>query len=81
MPRRILQGKVVGTESNKTVVVYVERFFKHPLYKKYIKKSKRYHAHDENNISKLGESIKIQECPPKSKLKKWEIIKRYMKEM
>ena len=74
MPRRILQGKVVGTESNKTVVVYVERFFKHPLYKKYIKKSKRYHAHDENNISKLGESIKIQECPPKSKLKKWEII-------
>ena len=74
MPRRILQGKVVGTESNKTVVVYVERFFKHPLYKKYIKKSKRYHAHDENNICKLGESIKIQECPPKSKLKKWEII-------
>ena len=74
MPRRILQGKVVGTESNKTVVVYVERFFKHPLYKKYLKKSKRYHAHDENNISKLGESIKIQECPPKSKLKKWEII-------
>ncbi len=74
MPRRILQGKVVGTESNKTVVVYVERFFKHPLYKKYIKKSKRYHAHDENNISKLGESIKIQECPPKSKLKKWKII-------
>ena len=75
MPRRILQGKVVGTESNKTVVVYVERFFKHPLYKKYIKKSKRFHAHDENNVCKLGDTIRIQECPPKSKLKKWEILK------
>ena len=75
MPRRVLQGKVISTESEKTVVVYVERFFKHPLYKKYIKKSKRYHAHDENNICKLGDNIKIQECPPKSKLKKWEILK------
>ncbi len=75
MPRRVLQGKVVGADSNKTVVVYVERFFKHPLYKKYIKKSKRFHAHDENNVCKLGDTIRIQECPPKSKLKKWEILK------
>ncbi len=74
MPRRVLQGVVVSDKMDKTVTVKVERRFKHPLYKKYIRKSKKYAAHDENNGSKIGEVVKIRECRPLSKRKKWEIV-------
>jgi len=74
MPRRVLQGVVVSDKMDKTVTVKVERRFKHPLYKKYIRMSKKYAAHDENNDIKIGEVVKIRECRPLSKRKKWEII-------
>ncbi len=74
MPRRVLQGVVVSDKMDKTVTVKVERRFKHPLYKKYIRKSKKYAAHDESNVSKIGEIVKIRECRPLSKRKKWEIV-------
>ena len=67
MPKRIMQGVVVSDKMDKTVVVNVERKFPHPLYKKYIKRSKRYHAHDENNTHKVGDTVSIQECRPLSK--------------
>ncbi len=76
MPKRILSGIVSNSSSNKTVVVKVERRFKHPMYKKYIKRSKRYHAHDEKNAYKVGDSVFIQECKPYSKLKTWEVIEQ-----
>ena len=69
MPKRIMQGVVVSDKMDKTVVVNVERKFPHPLYKKYIKRSKRYHAHDENNTHKVGDTVSIQECRPLSKTK------------
>ncbi|MEK9209358.1 MAG: 30S ribosomal protein S17 [Patescibacteria group bacterium] len=69
-----LKGKVVSDKMNKTAVVEVRRFFKHPKYKKYIRKTKRYKAHDENNKSKIGEEVMIQECRPLSKEKKWRIV-------
>ena len=74
MPKRIMQGVVVSDKMDKTVVVNVERKFPHPLYKKYIKRSKRYHAHDENNTHKVGDTVSIQECRPLSKNKKWEVV-------
>ena len=74
MPRRVLQGEVVSDKSDKTVVVKVERTFKHPLYKKYIKKDKKYSAHDENNKSKIGDFVQIRECAPKSKTKTFEVV-------
>ncbi|MEK9677982.1 MAG: 30S ribosomal protein S17 [Rhodospirillaceae bacterium] len=74
MPKRIMQGVVVSDKMDKTVVVNVERKFAHPLYKKYIKRSKRYHAHDENNAFKVGDIVSIQECRPLSKTKRWEVI-------
>ena len=74
MPKRIMQGVVVSDKMDKTVVVNVERKFPHPLYKKYIKRSKRYHAHDENNTHKVGDTVSIQECRPLSKTKRWEVI-------
>ncbi len=74
MPKRIMQGVVVSDKMDKTVVVNVERKFAHPLYKKYIKRSKRYHAHDENNACKVGDIVSIQECRPLSKTKRWEVI-------
>ena len=74
MPKRIMQGVVVSDKMDKTVVVNVERKFPHPLYKKYIKRSKRYHAHDENNNHKVGDTVSIQECRPLSKNKKWEVV-------
>ena len=74
MPKRIMQGVVVSDKMDKTVVVNVERKFPHPLYKKYIKRSKRYHAHDENNTHKVGDTVSIQECRPLSKTKKWEVV-------
>ncbi len=74
MPKRILQGIVVSDKGDKTVVVNVERTFLHPLLKKIVRRSKRYHAHDEANAVKIGETVSIQECPPKSKLKRWEVV-------
>jgi small subunit ribosomal protein S17 len=74
MPRRILQGKVVSDAPDKTVVVLVERRVMHPLYKKFVRKSKKYHAHDEANSYKVGDSVRIRECRPISKLKSWEVV-------
>ena len=74
MPKRIMQGVVVSDKMDKTVVVNVERKFPHPLYKKYIKRSKRYHAHDEKNTHKVGDTVSIQECRPLSKTKRWEVV-------
>jgi small subunit ribosomal protein S17 len=74
MPKRILEGVVVSDKGDKTVVVKVERTFLHPVLKKTIRQSKKYHAHDEGNAYKTGEAIRIIECPPKSKLKTWEVL-------
>ena len=74
MPRRVLQGEVVSDKPDKTVVVKVERTYKHPLYKKYIKKDKKYSAHDENNKFKIGDFVQIRECAPKSKTKTFEVV-------
>ena len=76
MPKRILEGLVVSDKGDKTVIVKVERTVLHPVLKKPVRKSKRYHAHDENNAYKTGESIRIIECAPKSKLKTWEVLPR-----
>ena len=73
MPKRILQGTVVSDKGDKTVVVKVERTYLHPLFKKTVRRSKKYHAHDESNAVKTGEMVRIRECPPKSKLKRWEV--------
>ncbi|MEL6789162.1 MAG: 30S ribosomal protein S17 [Pseudomonadota bacterium] len=74
MPKRILQGPVVSDKGEKTVVVRIDRVFTHPLLKKTVRRSKRYHAHDEANLYKPGDLVRIQECAPKSKLKRWEVI-------
>lgn len=74
MPKRILQGVVVSDKMDKTVTVQVERRFKHPLYKKFIRRSKKYAAHDENNVVKVGDVVKIRECRPLSKRKTWEVV-------
>lgn len=74
MPKRILQGTVVSDKTDKTVVVLVERRFTHPLMKKTVRTSKKYHAHDEANKFKAGDEVRIQECPPRSKKKSWEVV-------
>jgi small subunit ribosomal protein S17 len=74
MPRRVLSGEVVSDKGQKTVVVLVERTFLHPVMKKTVRRTKRYHAHDETNAIKVGEKVSIQECAPKSKLKRWEVV-------
>ncbi|MDH5488529.1 MAG: 30S ribosomal protein S17 [Rhodospirillaceae bacterium] len=74
MPKRILQGVVVSDKQDKTVTVMVERKVMHPIYKKYVRKSKKYAAHDETNAIKIGEIVKIRECAPISKRKAWEVI-------
>ncbi len=74
MPRKVLRGTVVSAKSDKTVVVRVDRSVKHPLYGKTIRLSKKYHAHDENNLIKEGESVKIIESKPFSRLKRWEVM-------
>ena len=73
MPRRILEGKVVSDKQDKTVTVLVERRYMHPIYKKYLKKSEKFAAHDENNSVKEGETIQIIECAPISKRKRWTV--------
>lgn len=74
MPRRILQGTVVSDKGEKTVIVKVERRVMHPIYKKYIRKSKRYAAHDEANTFKTGDLVRIIECAPISKSKRWTVV-------
>ncbi|HHG90784.1 MAG TPA: 30S ribosomal protein S17 [Devosia sp.] len=75
MPRRILQGTVVSDVNDKTVVVRVERRFPHPLYKKTVRRSKKYQAHDETNTLKVGDKVSIEECAPISKNKRWSVVK------
>ena len=74
MPRRVLQGVVTSDVNEKTVTVLVERRFMHPVYKKFIVRSKKYLAHDETNNVKTGEKVRIRECRPLSKRKRWEVI-------
>jgi len=76
MPKRILQGTVVSDANDKTVVVLVERRFTHPLYKKTVRRTKKYHAHDENNEYKVGDVVRIEECRPISRKKRWRVIER-----
>ena len=75
MPKRVLQGVVVSDKNAKTRVVEVERRVTHPVLKKTLRRTKRYHAHDEDNHSKLGDKVHIEECAPVSKLKRWVVLK------
>ena len=74
MPKRILQGVVVSDKNDKTIVVEVERRFTHPLLKKTVRRSKKYHAHDEANQYKIGDQVSIEEGRPQSKLKRWVVV-------
>ena len=74
MPKRELQGLVGSDKGDKTVVVNVERRITHPVYKKIIRRSKKFSAHDESNSCKTGQTVKIRECAPKSKTKTWEVV-------
>ena len=76
MTKRILKRKITSTKNNKTIVVEVTRKFKHPFYGKIIKRSKKYHAHDEKNKFKEGEIVSIVESKPISKRKKWQVIEK-----
>jgi small subunit ribosomal protein S17 len=74
MPRRVVQGVVVSDKMDKTIVVLVERRIMHPLYKKFIRRSSKYAAHDEANACKIGDKVRIRECRPLSKRKRWEVL-------
>lgn len=74
MPKRILTGTVVSDQNTQTVTVSVERRFTHPVMKKTVRKSKRYRAHDANEQFKVGDSVRIRECTPISKTKRWEVV-------
>ncbi len=74
MPKRILSGTVTSAKNDQTVTVLVERRFTHPVMKKTIKKTKKYRAHDEANSFKEGDAVRIIECAPKSKTKRWEVL-------
>ena len=74
MPKRILSGQVTSDANDKTVTVSVERRFTHPVLKKTIRKSKKYRAHDPENTFKRGDTVRIQECAPHSKNKRWEVV-------
>ncbi|MEX6724324.1 30S ribosomal protein S17 [Parapedomonas caeni] len=76
MPKRILQGTVVSNKTDKTVTVLVERKVKHPLYGKIIRRSKKYHAHDEANAIREGDVVRIEECAPISKTKSWRVLEK-----
>ncbi|QXM24033.1 30S ribosomal protein S17 [Elioraea tepida] len=76
MPKRVLTGRVVSDKMDKTVTVLVERRVMHPIYKKFIRRSKRYAAHDEANLCKEGDIVRIEECRPISKRKTWQVISR-----
>jgi small subunit ribosomal protein S17 len=74
MPKRILQGTVTSDKNEQTITVLVERRITHPVLKKTIRKSKKYRAHDANNQFKVGDQVRIQECAPISKTKRWEVV-------
>jgi small subunit ribosomal protein S17 len=74
MPRRVLQGVVVSDKGDQTITVLVERRVMHPIYKKFIKRSKKYRAHDQDNHVKIGDLVRIEECTPISKTKSWRVI-------
>ena len=74
MPKRVLEGTVVSDKQDKTVVVRVERRFTHPVLKKTIRRSKKFHAHDEANKCKVGDIVSIMEHAPVSKLKRWIVV-------
>ncbi len=74
MSKQVLHGVVVSNKADKTVTVLVERRVKHPVYKKTVKTSKKYAAHDPNNKHKIGDNVQIRECRPISKTKKWEVV-------
>ena len=74
MPKRILQGVVTSDKNEQTVTVLVERRYAHPVLKKTIRKSKKYRAHDPLNQFKTGDTVRIQECAPISKTKRWEVV-------
>jgi small subunit ribosomal protein S17 len=74
MPKRQLQGTVVSDVNEKTVVVRVDRAFTHPVMKKTVRRSKKYHAHDEANVAKIGDVVWIEECAPISKNKRWTLV-------
>ena len=74
MPKRILTGVVTSAANEQTVTVSVERRFMHPVMTKVVRRSKKYRAHDEKNTFKTGDAVRIQECAPKSKTKRWEVI-------
>ncbi len=76
MPKRILQGVVVSDKNDKTIVVKVERRLRHPVLKKTVRLSKKYHAHDEKNEAKTGDVVRIQETRPLSKQKRWELVEK-----
>jgi len=76
MPKRVLTGLIVSDKGDKTVVVNVERKVRHALYGKIIRRSKKYHAHDEGNEYKQGETVRIEETAPISKLKTWKVVDR-----
>jgi small subunit ribosomal protein S17 len=76
MPKRVLQGVVVSSKNNKTIVVEVERRYTHPLLKKTVRRTKKYHAHDEANVFKEGDRVESQESAPISKLKRWVALEK-----
>ncbi len=74
MPKRVLQGVVVSDKNDKTIVVEVERRYTHPLFKKTVRRTKKYHAHDEKNTFKVGDQVSIEESAPISKNKRWVVL-------
>jgi small subunit ribosomal protein S17 len=74
MPKRVLQGVVVSNANEKTAVVRIERRVAHPMYGKVVRLSKKYHAHDEDNVCQVGETVRIEECAPISRKKRWRVI-------
>lgn len=74
MPKRILQGRVVSAACERTVTVRVERRFLHPVQKKTVRRSKKYSAHDAAGIAKVGDIVRIRECAPVSRTKRWEVL-------
>lgn len=74
MPKRVLQGVVVSDKNDKTIVVQVERRYTHPLFKKTVRRTKKYHAHDEANKFKVGDKVSIEESAPISKNKRWTVV-------
>mgnify|MGYP001271768614 FL=1 len=74
MPKRVLEGVVVSDKNDKTIVVKVERRLRHPVLKKTVRLSKKYHAHDEKNVAKTGDVVRIEETRPISKQKRWTLL-------